>query len=128
METNEFIDYLNNRLLKRFKTHTISFAHYYRDIYKDVNPMIAFNVCNNSTYIADYEDFFDSYTFNFFSQCEYVLKCYIDPIYFCPDISLNTITVNDLDFLRTMVKCKCCQSHEELEVKLDLLGYCYECR
>ena len=94
METNEFIDYLNNRLLKRFKTHAISFTHYYRDIYKDVNPMIAFNVCNNSTYISDYEDFFDSHTFN----------------------------------LRTMVKCKRCQSHEELEVKLDLLGYCYECR
>ena len=128
METTEFIDYLNNRLLKRFKTHAISFTRYYRNIYKDVNPMIAFNVCNNSTYISDYEDFFDSHTFNFFSQCEYVLKCYIDTNYFCLDISLNAITVNDLDFLRTMVKCKRCQSHEELEVKLDLLGYCYECR
>jgi hypothetical protein len=118
MNNEDFIDYLNNRLLSKFDAGNIEFR---LDAKKLISCMIGRNRNGDFvwySYYDDCDDFFMGESFNkdntsFFEHCGNFLKYYDSDWY---------LTENDMKFLKIMSNCVGCSSIEELEFKLSVLG------
>lgn len=123
MNNEDFIDYLNNRLLSKFDVTNIEFK---LDAKKLISCMIGIDRNGDFVWYSYYNncnDFFMGESFNkdkphfsftsFFEHCENFLKYYDSDWY---------LTENDMKFLKIMSNCVGCSSIEELEFRLGVLG------
>ena len=133
MELEEFVDYLNEKLLKRFDMH-FNFRFEINNKWK-VAKIVRLIYCRHigneilETFLYSWSMFyfFKDSKLPFFDWCDEYVRWYTPSgdKYIANRFSQSDIilTIKCIDFLKTMANFKGCMSFEELEIKLNLLGY-----
>ena len=129
MELKEFINYLNEKLLRRFNIHNIfSFETAHGLEYYDVIRLMYKQYKDgklNYIYLSSWsmDKFFNGKT-TFFDWCKNCLQK-DSYVYLRSDFKIDKIFFNNncIDFFNIMFNCRGCTSFEELDLRLAIQGY-----